>query len=49
MDYVSVKGATAVDFRAKNDKNFENLKKNSIDFYAATKSLYLQNKKRANQ
>ena len=41
-----MKGATAVDFRAKNDKNFENLKKNSIDFYAATKSLYLQNKKR---
>ncbi len=46
MDYVSVKGATAIDFRANNDKNFENLKKNSIDFYAATKSLYLQNKKR---
>ena len=44
MDYISIKGATAVDFRADNDKNFENLRKNSIDLYAATKSLYLQNK-----
>ena len=25
--------------------NFESLKKNSIDLYAATKSLYLQNRK----
>ena len=43
-DYVIVKGATAVDFRAVNDKNFESMKKNSIDLYAAQKSLYLQNK-----
>ena len=26
----------------KNDKNFESLEKNSIDLYAATKSLYIQ-------
>ncbi len=43
-EYLTVKGTTAVDFRATNDKNFESLKKNSIDHYAATKSLYLQNK-----
>ena len=27
LDYYSVKGTTAIDFRADNDKNFENLKK----------------------
>ena len=43
-EYLTVKGTTAVDFRATNDKNFDSLKKNSIDHYAATKSLYLQNK-----
>lgn len=42
--YVYTKGAGAVDFRGKNEKNFENLKKNSIDLYSSTKSLYLQNK-----
>ena len=26
--------------------NFESLEKNSIDFYAATKSLYLQNREK---
>lgn len=44
MDYIAVKGTAAVDFRADNDKNFETLKKNSLDLYSATKSLYLQNK-----
>mgnify|MGYP000190075142 CR=1 FL=1 len=44
LDYYSVKGAGAVDFRAANDKNFENLEKNSIDFYASVKSLYLQDR-----
>ena len=43
-NYVYVKGSGAVDFRGKNDKNFESLKKNSIDLYSSTKSLYLQNK-----
>ena len=42
--YVYTKGAGAIDFRGKNEKNFENLKKNSIDLYSSTKSLYLQNK-----
>ena len=45
-DYIAVKGATAVDFRGKNDKNFESLKKNSVDLYSAQKSLYLQNQKK---
>ena len=44
-NYVLYKGADAVDFRGDNDSNIESLKKNSIDLYAATKSLYLQNKK----
>ena len=44
LDYFSVKGVTAVDFRADNEKNFESLEKNSIDLYAATKSLYLQDR-----
>tara|TARA_B100000945_G_scaffold300952_1_gene283259 strand:- start:626 stop:1369 length:744 start_codon:yes stop_codon:yes gene_type:complete len=45
IDYVGVKAATAVDFRGDNMSNFESLEKNSIDLYAATKSLYLQNRK----
>ena len=44
FDYLSVKGATAIDFRADNDVNFSNLEKNSIDLYASFKSLYLQNR-----
>ena len=44
MDFYTVKGADAIDFRADNDKNLENLEKNSLDMYAAMKSLYLQNR-----
>ena len=44
LDYVGVKAATAVDFRGDNMLNFESLEKNSIDIYAATKSLYLQDR-----
>ncbi len=44
LDYVGVKAATAIDFRGDNMTNFESLEKNSIDIYAATKSLYLQNR-----
>jgi len=42
LDYLSVKGTEAIDFRADNDSNFESLEKNSIDLYASFKSLYLQ-------
>ena len=45
IDYLGVKGTTAIDFRADNEKNFDNLEKNSIDLYASFKSLYLQNRK----
>tara|TARA_B110001452_G_C15114642_1_gene388573 strand:- start:143 stop:880 length:738 start_codon:yes stop_codon:yes gene_type:complete len=44
IDYVAVKGTTAVDFRADNETNFESLEKNSIDLYSSFKSLYLQNR-----
>ena len=44
IDYYTVKGATAVDFRGDNVKSFDSLEKNSIDMYAAMKSLYIQNR-----
>ena len=44
IDYLGVKAAGAIDFRGDNMTNFESLEKNSIDLYAATKSLYLQNR-----
>ena len=44
LDYLTVKGTTAVDFRADNETNFDSLEKNSIDLYASFKSLYLQNR-----
>ena len=45
IDYFSVKGTTAVDFRSDNITNFESLEKNSIDLYSAFKSIYLQDRK----
>ena len=44
LDYLTVKGTTAVDFRADNETNFKSLEENSIDLYASFKSLYLQNR-----
>jgi phospholipid-binding lipoprotein MlaA len=44
IDYFSIKGASAVDFRADNMTNLDSLEKNSIDMYAAMKSLFLQNR-----
>jgi phospholipid-binding lipoprotein MlaA len=35
---------TGIDFRAKNIDSFENLEKNSMDFYASVRSLYLQDR-----
>ena len=43
-DYYISKGTSGVDFRAKNYDAIENLEKNSIDFYASVKSLYLQDR-----
>jgi phospholipid-binding lipoprotein MlaA len=45
-DYFSVKGITAIDFRGDNMKNLDSLEKNSIDMYAAFKSLYLQSREK---
>ena len=45
FDYYASRGANALDFRAKNITSFENLEKNSMDFYASVKSLYLQDRK----
>ena len=44
IDYYSSKVTGGVDFRAKNYDSIENLKDNSIDFYASVKSLYLQDR-----
>ena len=44
MDYYLSKITSGVDFRAKNYDSIENLEKNSLDFYASVKSLYLQDR-----
>ena len=44
FDYYSSKVMTGVDFRAKNYDSIDNLEKNSLDFYASVKSLYLQDR-----
>ena len=44
FDYYSSKITAGVDFRAKNFDSIENVEKNSIDFYASVKSLYLQDR-----
>ena len=44
FDYYSSKVTSGVDFRAKNFDSLENLEKNSLDFYASVKSLYLQDR-----
>ena len=44
LDYFSIKGTTAIDFRADNDKNLTSLEKNSLDLYSSFKSVYLQDR-----
>ena len=44
FDYYASKLTAGVDFRAKNFDSIENLEKNSLDFYASVKSLYLQDR-----
>ena len=44
FDYYASKATGGVDFRAKNFNSIENVQKNSIDFYASVKSLYLQDR-----
>ena len=43
-DYWASRVGTGIDFRAKNIDSFENLEKNSMDFYASVRSLYLQDR-----
>tara|TARA_B100000941_G_C28492188_1_gene548623 strand:+ start:618 stop:1379 length:762 start_codon:yes stop_codon:yes gene_type:complete len=45
-DYYFSKLGEGVDFRAKNLESFDSLEKNSIDFYATVRSLYLQDRNR---
>ena len=42
--YMKTKVVSGVDFRAKNLETIENLEKNSLDFYASVRSLYLQDR-----
>ena len=42
--YAATKTISAIDFRAKNIETLDNLEKNSVDFYASVKSVYLQDR-----
>ena len=44
FDYYATRAGAGIDFRAKNIDSFDNLEKNSIDFYASVRSLYLQDR-----
>ena len=44
FDYYLSRASSGIDFRAKNIDSFENLEKNSMDFYASVRSLYLQDR-----
>ena len=46
IDFYSLKGIGAVDFRSDNITNFDSLEKNSIDLYSSLKSVYLQDRER---
>ena len=43
-DYYLSRVSSGINFRAKNIDSFENLEKNSMDFYASVRSLYLQDR-----
>ncbi|WP_415303685.1 VacJ family lipoprotein [Candidatus Pelagibacter sp. Uisw_090] len=44
FDYYASRLGTGIDFRAKNIDSLNNLEKNSMDFYASVRSLYLQDR-----
>jgi len=46
FDYYASRVANGIDFRAKNLESIDNLEKNSVDFYASVKSLYLQDRRK---
>ena len=45
-DYMTSKALTGIDFRAKNIQSIDNLQRNSLDFYASVRSLYLQDRQK---
>jgi len=45
-DYLTSRVLGGIDFRAKNLDSLDNLEKNSMDFYASVRSLYLQDRQR---
>ena len=42
--YITSKALSGINFRSDNLDSFNNLEKNSIDFYASVRSLYLQDR-----
>ena len=44
--YMTTKAISGIDFRAKNLESIDNLEKNSMDFYASVRSLYLQDRQK---
>ena len=42
--YIASKALSGIDFRSDNIESFENLERNSIDFYASIRSLYTQDR-----
>ena len=42
--YITSKAMSGIDFRSNNIESFENLEKNSIDYYASMRSLYTQDR-----
>ena len=42
--YLTSKGLSGIEFRADNLESFDNIQKNSMDFYATLRSLYLQDR-----
>ena len=42
--YITSKALSGIDFRANNLESLDNLEKNSVDFYASLRSLYLQDR-----
>jgi len=46
FDYWASRASTGIDFRAKNIDSFASIEKNSMDFYASVRSLYLQDRQK---
>ncbi len=42
--FITSKALSGIEFRSNNIESFDNLEKNSVDFYASVKSLYLQDR-----